>query len=754
MEHTIPMEHTTLPLTRCIHGAKNSPCNAACPFEMDIRAIINKVKTGNFNSAYGLYREAVVFPALAWRLCPAPCSSACRKMLGADAVDILGLERSLYENSKHRTPVNYNSPRQNKQVAVVGATLRGMTAALKLAQAGYDVTVFEKEDRICSHLESLLSRDLFEEAILSQFQYAKCNYVFHADYSKSYEAFQAVVIATTELPESGEERFFYLPEPGIAVKQIPVGKLGAKQADWFLKTGNRKESEELKNSEFVDTAENGVGGTPERKMGNTNWLQEGSFYTKAEARKAASSCTGCDCSACLNECVLMRDYGYDVMDLSRAVGLSLNLFKHAEKREGTRQIGGCNNCGLCEKICPEKINIGQVLLSARTELFAQGDIPPAYHDFWVRDLAFADSEQAALFYLPEKQQAKYLFFPGCQAGASDPRYVTMTYEKLRSGHPDTGLLLYCCGAPLFWEGDAVGMKAEHEVIRGYWKQAGRPEVLVSCPSCYRMFREYMPEIPVRMIYEVLEVQPQMDISLKKAAVFDPCSSRNYPGMQHAVRAIAAGCGVELEELKYHGEKSQCCSWGGQAYSVNRTVVDKQAEEQMEMSSLPYITYCTNCHDIFVSRGKECRHILDLILGINPEGRKVPDLRARRVNRNLLKKELVETLQIPITVPDIGEILPMKMEEKVLERMNRDLILLDDISETIKESEDTGYYLLDAELEHRIAHLKRGLITYWVEYQSEDNGIYTVYNAYSHRMTIKNDVVRAQIGEFRETVPED
>lgn len=751
MEHTIPKEHTTLPLTRCIHRAKSSPCNAVCPFDMDMRAIIEKIKAGNFNSAYGLYREAVVFPALAWRLCPAPCGNACWKMLGAEAVDIPGLERSLYENSKHRPPVNYNSPKQNKQVAVIGATLRGMTAALKLVQAGYDVTVFEKEDRICAHLEAELPRDVFEEAIFGQFRYVKCEYVFHADYREPHDGFQAVVIATADLPEGEEEHVFLLPEPEVTVNQIPIGKLGAKQLDWFLKTGNRKTEEKLQ--DFRGTADDKC----RENAGNKEFpgpICKDRLYTKAEARSVASSCTGCDCSACLNECVLMRDYGYDVMDLSRAVGLSLNLFKHAEKREGTRQIGGCNNCGLCEKICPEKINIGQVLLSARTELFAQGDIPPAYHDFWVRDLAFADSEHAALFYLPKEQGAKHLFFPGCQAGASDPRYVTMTYEKLLAQYPDTGILLYCCGAPLFWEGDAVGMRAEHEVILNYWNQAGRPEIWLSCPSCYRMFREHMPEIPVRMIYEVLAVQPQANISLQKAAVFDPCSSRNYPAMQEAVRTIASACGAELEELKYHGEKSQCCSWGGQAYSVNRTVVDKQAEEQIGMSDLPYITYCTNCHDIFVSRGKECCHILDLILEINPEGRKVPDLRTRRGNRNLLKKELVETYRIPVAVPDMEAILPLKMEQKVLEKINRDLILLDDVSETISKSEESGYYLLDSESGHRIAHLKRGLITYWTEYQPEDNGSYTVYNAYSHRMTIKDDVVKAQIGEFREQVPED
>ena len=65
---------------------------------------------------------------------------------------------------------------------------------------------------------------------------------------------------------------------------------------------------------------------------------------------------------------------------------------------------------------------------------------------------------------------------------------------------------------------------------------------------------------------------------------------------------------------------------------------------MELSDDPYIVYCSNCKDVFCDRGKRTVHILDLLFGIDPEGKKSqPDLTQRRRNRIRLKQRLLKEI---------------------------------------------------------------------------------------------------------------
>ena len=70
-------------------------------------------------------------------------------------------------------------------------------------------------------------------------------------------------------------------------------------------------------------------------------------------------------------------------------------------------------------------------------------------------------------------------------------------------------------------------------------------------------------------------------------------------------------------------------------------------------------------------------------------------------------------------------------------MNDDLMLLEDLSDVIRTAEESGVFLKDENSGHRFAHLLKGIITYWAEYEP-DGGGYRVYNVYQHRVNIKND----------------
>lgn len=71
-------------------------------------------------------------------------------------------------------------------------------------------------------------------------------------------------------------------------------------------------------------------------------------------------------------------------------------------------------------------------------------------------------------------------------------------------------------------------------------------------------------------------------------------------------------------------------------------------------------------------------------------------------------------------------------------MDSRLILDEDIQKVIYFAEQTGNKLLSRASGHFIAHYRPTSVTYWVEYSVEEGG-YVVFNAYSHRMEIVEDV---------------
>lgn len=56
------------------------------------------------------------------------------------------------------------------------------------------------------------------------------------------------------------------------------------------------------------------------------------------------------------------------------------------------------------------------------------------------------------------------------------------------------------------------------------------------------------------------------------------------------------------------------------------------------SDAPYISYCMACRDRFARQGRESRHILELVYGIDAGA--PPDISEKRYNRLSLKNELL------------------------------------------------------------------------------------------------------------------
>ena len=704
-------------LSRCLQG-KSAPCVTVCPFSLPIREFLEKLARGSFAAAARMYRSAVLFPEIASALCPAPCQGACRAQGLDEPIDLPALERAARTLAPQRSE-NYYLPPKQQRIAVLGASLPGCAFAARMAEKQYIVTVFEPSDRVCPELDALLSRSAIEADVLPALQKGPCTLQFGTpiEQERKYSAeFDLVYVPVGTLYQPDAKNV--LRGSGAEGVAALAGALSdVADAEWFLRTGERKKDASPAPIVPPPAAENKT---------------EVRTLDKAGARQEAVRCKKCDCSACVDHCVLLRQYGAGPIMLASDVGLALNVFPETQARAGMRQIGSCTDCGLCREVCPQGIDIGKFLLAARTELQSKRLLPPAHHEYWLRDMAFSN-EEAAFTWVPE--DCRYLFFPGCQLGGSDPRYVSLSFEALRQKLPGCGISTRCCGAPARWAGDEALYQTELDAIRTLWNNSGKPTFLLACPSCLRYFREQLPEIPAEPVHAYLDASASS--APFAACVFDPCAARTDAALQQLIREKCAAAGAALTELPAHGEHAQCCSWGGHGYAVNPLFVHAQANEQAAQSDLPYIAYCANCRDVLRLHGKPCYHVLDLLLGINDAERLPPTLSERRAHRRELKKTLADACGVPYESGKETPNMQLFMTRETAEKLSRDLILDEDIETLIRYCEHEQQYLLDEETDHRIGHLRRGYITYWAEYAPEDDG-WRLYNAYSHRMQLKND----------------
>ncbi|MCQ2454614.1 MAG: NADPH-dependent glutamate synthase [Clostridia bacterium] len=130
---------------RCLN-CKNKPCVSGCPVNVQIPEFIEKVKEGDFLSAYEIIKKTNALPAVCGRVCPqeSQCEGKCVRGIKGESVAIGRLERFVADyfiaNGIEKNP---DIKKNGKKVAVIGAGPSGLTCAGDLAKLGYDVTVFE-----------------------------------------------------------------------------------------------------------------------------------------------------------------------------------------------------------------------------------------------------------------------------------------------------------------------------------------------------------------------------------------------------------------------------------------------------------------------------------------------------------------------------------------------------------------------------------------------------------------------------------
>ena len=199
-----------------------APRVAGCPVNNLIPEWNDLVYRGRWKDALQRLHKTNNFPEFTGRVCPAPCEGSCVLGINADPVTIKHNELSIIEKGFEEGWVQPNPParRTGKKVAVIGSGPAGLASAAQLNQAGHEVTVYERSDRIGGLLMYGIPNMKLEKEIVQRrldiLAEEGVSFVTNTEIGKDISAqqiksqFDAVVLATgatvpRDLPLEGRE---------------------------------------------------------------------------------------------------------------------------------------------------------------------------------------------------------------------------------------------------------------------------------------------------------------------------------------------------------------------------------------------------------------------------------------------------------------------------------------------------------------------------------------------------------------------
>jgi glutamate synthase (NADPH/NADH) small chain len=124
-------------------------CHKGCPLGNEIPDFNDHVYRGRWDLALASLEATNNFPEVTGRVCPAPCEASCVLGLSGAPVTIKEVERAIGARMLDSALVAQKPARRRGQsIAIVGSGPAGLACAQQLARRGFDVTVFERDDRL------------------------------------------------------------------------------------------------------------------------------------------------------------------------------------------------------------------------------------------------------------------------------------------------------------------------------------------------------------------------------------------------------------------------------------------------------------------------------------------------------------------------------------------------------------------------------------------------------------------------------
>jgi len=135
----------------CIPEMGTAPCKVACPAHIAVQGYLKLAGEGRYEDALELIKSKNPFPAVCGRICNRACELNCTrgeidKPVAIDEVKKFIAEQDLNKKTRYVPKVHHDYG--DKKIAIIGSGPSGLTCAYFLALDGYDITVFEKTNKL------------------------------------------------------------------------------------------------------------------------------------------------------------------------------------------------------------------------------------------------------------------------------------------------------------------------------------------------------------------------------------------------------------------------------------------------------------------------------------------------------------------------------------------------------------------------------------------------------------------------------
>jgi Fe-S oxidoreductase/FAD/FMN-containing dehydrogenase len=347
--------------------------------------------------------------------------------------------------------------------------------------------------------------------------------------------------------------------------------------------------------------------------------------------KEISACV--QCGYCMNYCPTRQEW-LSSTPRGRVLMTKKLFLENPQRYENFRQdyierVFQCTLCGRCGVDCSVDIRSRSMWLGVRSYLASNGLGLNSLRDLTrlideSHNIAARPNEQRANWVsriklpydLLGKRKAEIVYFVGCVTSffpMAQPAARALAQILNIAGIDFTivGGEEWCCGFPLMSAGaiESAGKCMQHNIER--IKEMGARTVLVTCPGCYRVWKdEYQEVISERHPFDILHSTEFIArlIENKKLKIagleqdityHDPCDLGRNSGIFDEPRYIIEKIpGLSLVEMEDNREYCSCCGSGGDLLASNQelslAIARRKVQEILDTGVQTAVTACPSC----------------------------------------------------------------------------------------------------------------------------------------------------------------
>lgn len=326
---------------------------------------------------------------------------------------------------------------------------------------------------------------------------------------------------------------------------------------------------------------------------------------KGYAKVEVYSCPGC--GVCIDACP-MSAVKTNIRDTT--VYLNRQIKRHNERR--IEEISDkCLLCGKCTAVCPVGVEGDKMRIAQRSA--RRYNLSPDYSNIDAKSLSNSFNKFVTTLNkdVSDTKSERVLYFQGCMTNLTPAisRSMTSILEKAGTDYEimdrDGGL---CCGRPMWMAGRLDQARQMVEKNREIIMSSGATILLLSCPICYKIFKERYKLEGIEVLHHTEYIERLINtgrITVEKDEMrfvyHDPCELGRGCGVYEAPRNVMKNAG-ELVEAGKSGKESVCC--GGSLGSLTLSFDRRRALTENALKNLTVaapeviVTACPLCLSTF------------------------------------------------------------------------------------------------------------------------------------------------------------